>query len=155
MRDGAVRVKFRFVGNRTVFLVAVGSFSLALLAGCNDDTAPDPNDEAFKAPLSTDLIVEADTSCTGNGAVSYGDTVKISGFDYLPDSVVDLRWTDLNTDDTSALDSVAADKHGDFTTTVKIVRPMGKVGDRLRINSQGSSESGILVLKADLNLANC
>ena len=108
MRDGAVRVKFRFVGNRTVFLVAVGSFSLALLAGCNDDTAPDPNDEAFKAPLSTDLIVEADTSCTGNGAVSYGDTVKISGFDYLPDSVVDLRWTDLNTDDTSALDSVAA-----------------------------------------------
>ncbi|MFL6071364.1 MAG: hypothetical protein ACJ73J_11045 [Actinomycetes bacterium] len=143
------------MGNRAVLLVAVGSFSLALLAGCNDETAPDPNAAAFKGPSSTDLTVAADTSCTGNGAISYGDTVEVSGSNYLPDSVVDLRWTDLNTNDTSALDSVTADKHGDFTTTFTVVRPMGRVGDRLLVDSHGSSESGILVLQAKLNLANC
>ncbi|MFL6179201.1 MAG: hypothetical protein ACJ74E_05035, partial [Actinomycetes bacterium] len=78
-----------------------------------------------------------------------------SGSNYLPDSVVDLRWTDLNTNDTSALDSVTANKQGDFATTFTIIRLMGSVGDRLLIDSQGSSESGILVLQARLNLANC
>ncbi len=135
--------------------MAVGSFAFALLAGCSDYTAPNTNSEAFRAPSTNELSVKADTRCTGTGAISYGDTVEISGPDYLPDSVVDVRWTDLNTNVTSALNSVTADNHGKFTTTFKVVRAMGKVGDHLLIDSQGSSESGILVLQAKLNLANC
>ena len=135
-------------------LVAVGSISFALLAGCNDATAPDPNAEAFTGPLSTDLLVDASTQC-GSGQVGFGDKVKITGFDYLPGSVVKLRWTDLNSDQTRALSSVTADKTGDFTASVKIMRLMAQPGDTLRINSEGSSESGILVLKTDLLVENC
>jgi hypothetical protein len=137
-----------------VVLVAVGSISFALLAGCNDSTGADPNSEAFKGPLTTELLVKPDTSCPG-GEIGFGDTVRVTGFDYLPDSIVDLRWTDLNSNDTSSLDSVTATKNGDFTTEVKIFRGMAQPGDTLRISSQGSSETGILVLKTDLLVENC
>ena len=135
-------------------LVAAGSISFALLAGCNDNTTPDPNSEAFNGPLTTDLLVKPDTQCPG-GEIGFGDTVRVTGFDYLPKSVVDLRWSDLNTDATSALNSVTADTKGNFTTEVRIVHRMARPGDTLRISSEGSSASGILVLKSDLLVENC
>jgi hypothetical protein len=138
--------------------VAVGSISCVLLVSaltaCSDPNAPDPTSEAFTGPLTNDLIVKANTDCSG-GRIAAGDSVRVSGTDYLPKSLVVLRWTDENTQETGVWPTVSTDDKGDFAATLKVGRGMASPGETLLINSEGSSPSGILVLEAQLDVASC
>lgn len=134
--------------------VAAGSLSLAALAGCSDPYAPDPTSEAFTGPLSNDLIVSASTDC-GNGRIGAGDTVRASGFDYVSDTVVALRWSVPSNQATGTWASITADDDGEFTAPLVITRAMGEPGDTLTISSEGAGESGVMVLAADLEIGDC
>jgi hypothetical protein len=158
MHEPHDRARFVGVGRRSAVLVAVGSTSCVLLApllsACSDPNAPDPSSAAFTGPLTNDLIVTAKTDCTG-ARIEAGDTVRLSGSDYAPDSLVVLRWTDENTQQTGVWPSVSTNQNGDFTASVKIGRNMAAPGESLLINSEGSSPSGLLVLKAELDVVSC
>jgi hypothetical protein len=142
------------VTSRAAAVLTVAAF-LLVGSGCTDSNAPDPTSEAFTGPLSTDLIVASSSKNCPNNRVGIGDTLRISGFDYMPDSVVDLRWTVVGPGDTGTWDSVTANSDGDFTAHVKITRDVASPGDELVINSRGSSESGILVLQAKVGVGGC
>jgi hypothetical protein len=114
----------------------------------------DTSSEAFTGPLSNDLIVAAATECSP-GRIGIGDTVRVSGFDYIPDTVVTLRWIVETRDETGTWDSVQADDNGLFTAPLKISREMAKPGDILDIQAEGQGETGIMVLAAELEVGDC
>ena len=137
---------------RIAVVGAVGLVSV-VLGGCADGGRAE-NSEAFTGPLSNDLIVSASTDCQ-DGRIEPGDTVRISGFDYLPDSAVTLRWTVPNDNSTGTWDPVTADQDGDFTTSLKVGRSMVRVGDTVVINSEGTGQTGLMVLRAVLEVGTC
>lgn len=135
-------------------MLATAAATCLLLTSCGmfDDT--DRTSEAFIGPLSNDLIVAADTDCP-TGRIGVGDSVRVSGFDYLPDTVVSLRWTVATTDETGTWDSVQADDDGEFTALLKVNGQMAKPGETLAIQAEGQGETGIMVLAADLEVGDC
>ena len=143
------------MSGRTAGFIAAGSISLALLAGCAEVSGSETTSEAFTGPLTNDLIVKPPVTDCGNGQIEAGDTVTVSGFDYMPGAVVTLRWTVESENETGTWPSVTADKEGEFTAPLKISRSVGDPGDTIRITSQGAGESGVMMLKADLVMATC
>jgi phosphatidate phosphatase APP1 len=135
-------------------VLAAAAAACLLLTSCGALDDGDSSSEAFIGPLSNDLIVAADTECS-SGRIGVGDTVRVSGFDYLPDSVVTLRWRIATTDETGTWDSVQADDDGEFTALLKVNRQMAKPGEILAVQAEGQGESGIMVLAADLEVGDC
>jgi protein involved in polysaccharide export with SLBB domain len=126
---------------------------LLVLASCSNSDV-DPSSDAFIGPLSNDLIAAASTSCSA-GRIAPGDTVQISGYDFTPNSVVDLRWIVEADNETGTWKSVLADDNGKMSTSVKVTRDMASPGDVLTIQAQGKGPSGLMVLAVDLDVTEC
>jgi hypothetical protein len=135
-------------------VLAAAAAACLLLTSCGTLDGGDRTSEAFIGPLSNDLIVEADTECFG-GRIGAGDTVRVSGFDYLPDTVVTLRWTVATTDETGTWDSVQAEADGEFTAALKINGQIAEPGDLLVIQAEGQGETGIMILETKLDIGDC
>lgn len=134
-------------------MLAAAAGACLLLASCSA-LGEDTSSEAFIGPLSNDLIVAAATECSP-GRIGIADTVRVSGFDYIPDTVVSLRWTVATRDETGTWDSVQADDDGEFTAPLKIGGQIAKPGDILAIQAEGQGETGIMVLAAELEVGDC
>ncbi|HEX5016062.1 MAG TPA: hypothetical protein VFX15_00575 [Actinomycetes bacterium] len=135
-------------------VLAASAIALGILSGCNNG-APNQNSEAFTGPLSNDLIVDTgDTECP-TGRIGPGDTVEISGFDYLPESLVELRWTVPSENTTGTWPPVTADEDGDFSASLKIGRAIASPGDEVLINSEGTGQTGLMVLSTHLEVSAC
>ena len=141
------------MSRRAAVLVAAGSISLALLAGC-DSGEPGVNSNAFTGPLTNDLIARASTDC-GNGQIGPGDTLTVSGSDYLPDAVITMRWTVLSASETGTWPSVTADQNGRFSVPLKITRPMANPGETITVTSQGPGQTGVTMLSTDVVMGDC
>jgi hypothetical protein len=124
------------------------------LAGCSDSNTPDATSEAFTGPLSNDLLVSASTDC-GNGRIGAGDTLRVTGRDYMADAVVALRWSVPSDQDTGTWPSITADDEGQFSVPLKVTSAMGDPGDTLTISSEGAGETGVMVLTADIQVGDC
>ena len=135
-------------------MLAAAAAACLLLSSCSALEDRDSSSEAFTGPLSNDLIVAADTECSP-GRIGIGDTVRVSGFDYIPDTVVALRWTVATTDETGTWDSVQAEDDGEFTASLKINSQIAKPGDLLVIQAEGQGETGIMILEAQLDIGDC
>lgn len=135
-------------------MLAAAAAACLLLTSCGALEDPDSSSEAFTGPLSNDLIVAASTECSP-GRIGIGDTVRVSGFDYLPDAVVAMRWTVATTDETGTWDSVQAEADGEFTASLKINSQIAKPGDLLVIQAEGQGETGIMILEAKLDIGDC
>ena len=143
------------MSRRTAGIIAAGSVSLALLAGCAEGSGFETSSEAFIGPMSDELKVKRPVTDCDNGQIEAGDTVTVSGFDYMPGAIVTLRWTVESENETGTWPSVTADKEGEFTAPLKISNSIADPGDMIRISSQGAGESGVMMLKTDIVMATC
>ncbi len=141
------------MGSRAAVLLVAGSISVALLTGC-DSGEPTVNSDAFTGPLSNDLIARASTDC-GNGEIGAGDTLTVSGSDYLPDAVVTLRWTVLSDSETGTWPSVTADENGRFSAPLKISGSIADPGEKITVTSQGAGETGVMMLETKVVMGSC
>ncbi len=133
--------------------VGAAALLLVVLTSCSSSNVDDTSD-AFIGPLSNDLIASASSTCAP-GQITIGDTVRISGFDFTPGSVVDLRWIVEAQDETGTWQSVVADDGGKLSATVRVTRDMARPGDVLTIQAQGEGASGLMVLAVDLDVTEC
>ncbi len=133
--------------------VCAAAVLLVLLASCGNTDVNEFSD-AFVGPRSSDLIASPSTNCA-LGRISPGDAVQISGFDFTPDSVVELRWIIEAQNDTGTWKSVLADSHGNMTAEVRITRKIARPGDLLTLQAQGEGASGLMMLAVELEVAKC
>ena len=134
--------------------MAAGSVSLTLLSGCSDGSGPGSDSEAFTGPGNHELITNSSTDC-GNGRIGAGDTVRVSGSDYVPDAAITLRWSVASEQATGTWSKVTADEDGGFTAGLKITRSMAKPGDEVTIQSEGSGQTGLMVLSTTFEMGDC
>jgi len=142
------------VDYRAAVFLAGWSVPLALLAGCSASDVTGGNSEAFTVPLSHNLIADPPTGCDG-GQLEAGDTLTVSGFDYLPGAVVTLRWTVLSASETGTLATTTADRDGEFEVPLKITRSIADPGDEITITSQGAGETGVMMLETKFVMGTC
>ena len=135
-------------------MLAAAAAACLLLTSCGALDDSDRSSEAFIGPLSNDLIVAADTECS-SGRIGIGDTVRVSGFDYRPDTVVALRWTVATSNETGTWDSVQAEADGEFTAALKVNGQIAKPGDLLVIQAEGQGQTGIMILETKLDIGDC
>ena len=133
--------------------VGAAALLLVVLSSCSNSTVDDTSD-AFIGPLSNDLIASSSSPCAP-GQITAGDTVRITGFDFTPESVVDLRWIVEAQDETGTWKRVVADDGGKLSATVRVTRSMARPGDVLTIQAQGEGASGLMVLAVDLDVTEC
>jgi hypothetical protein len=126
--------------------------SLAL-AGCSSGVGQEET-RAFTSPLSNHLVVVAESACSGRD-VEVGDDLRLSGFGFIPNSEVTLRWNNNTTDETGIWGKVWADDAGEVTRSVTLVREIGHGGQQVDITAEGQGDSGLMVLSAKVNLTQC
>ena len=143
------------MGIRTAAVVVAALASCGVVVACSASTDPDPTSDAFVGPLSNDLIVEApDTTC-GDGEIGVGDTLRVEGFDYRPGAEVDLRYTVDPGQRLGTWDSVTARDDGTFSASLEMSRSIVQPGDTLTIKAEGSGESGLMQLSAEVDVGSC
>jgi hypothetical protein len=154
MPNAALPTRFSHVGDRGGVRLAVAGSCLLLLTACSNAGEADPTSEAFTGPVSNDLIATPITDCSA-GRIEPGDSIRISGFDFRPDAVVELRWTVEARQETGTWPAVTADEDGEFTETLKVAPDTAEVGDRLLITAEGPGEAGLMMLATEVDIADC
>lgn len=125
---------------------------MLLLSACA--TEPDLDNEAFTGPVSNDLIATPISDCSA-GRMTPGDTIRVEGFDFRPEALVELRWTVEERQETGTWQSVTADDDGEFVEALKVSPDIVEVGDRLLITAEGPGEAGLMMLATEIDIADC
>jgi hypothetical protein len=153
MLNPPLRSKFSHVGDRGGVRLAGAVSLLVLLAGCSSGSSSSL-DEQLIGPVSNDLIATPISECSA-GRMAPGDTIRVEGFDFRPDALVDLRWTVQARQEVGTWPAVTADDDGDFAEALKVSADIVEVGDRLLITAEGPGEAGLMMLATEIDIADC
>lgn len=143
----------------TGFAVSLAA-ALTLLAGCADQDPFQTNERAARAPITSKLTMSDATGsdCPIVGGKNYyelGDDVMVAGEGFAPGTLVTLRWTVLQDNNTGVFKTVTAAENGGISEKVKLDRAVGEVGQTVEITAEGESPDGLLVLGSSVRLQKC